>query len=69
MEKLVKYAEENNYYWSLGTHPEFKYTARVWQRYIDRWGKGRKPTRIGFGNTLEEAIEMCILKPKLEFDK
>lgn len=67
-QKLIDYANENNYYWSVGTHPEWKYDARVWQRYIDRWGKGRMPTRIGFGNTLDEAIEMCLSKPKLEFE-
>ncbi len=68
MEKLAKYADENGYYWSCGTHHEWKYDARVWTHYTDKWGKRRFPTNIGFGNTLEEAIEMCLSKPKLEFE-
>lgn len=68
MDKLREYAEANDYYWSLGTHPEWKCDARVWKPYIDRLGKRRCPTRIGFGNSLEEAVEMCLNRPKLEFE-
>ena len=68
MEKLREYAEFNGYYWSCGTHPEWKFDARVWKyKYVRERGRDvRKiPTRIGFGDTLDEAVEMCISKPKI----
>ena len=68
IKKLRVFAEKEGYFWSLGTHPEWKYDARVWKPYKDRLGKRRIPTHIGIGNSLQDAVLMCISKGKLKFD-
>lgn len=86
MQKLINYAEENNYYWSAGTSPNFNYIVSLWKPVVQDGkvhpfgcickhctklkisGEKVRYHYSGFGNTLEEAIEMCLLKPKLEFE-
>lgn len=65
VDKLANFAEENGYYWSLGSHPELKFDARVWMRSKDTFGHGKCPTHIGIGDSLSEAVDMCLNKGKL----
>lgn len=50
-------ASEAGYFWSIGTHPEWGFDARIWKRHNDFPKRKGWEVYIGIGKSVKEAVD------------